>query len=78
MYEISAQVAQVMHSLGRGTSVPTRFSERDMLKYFPKGTSLGTNARCKAERSRGAGWEPKYETRDMLESIRAEVEAELK
>ncbi|KIK96073.1 hypothetical protein PAXRUDRAFT_139333, partial [Paxillus rubicundulus Ve08.2h10] len=39
---------------------------------------LGTNSRCKANRARTLGWKPKSTTEDMLRSIKAEVEWELK
>ena len=35
---------------------------------------LGSNSRCRAERSRSIGWDPKMATKDMLASIRPEVE----
>lgn len=38
------------------------------------GEFFGTNARCRATRSRSLGWKPKYATSDMLASIKAQVE----
>jgi hypothetical protein len=35
---------------------------------------LGTNSRCTATRSRAVGWQPTHSTKDMLDSIRLEVE----
>jgi hypothetical protein len=45
-----------------------------MNKYFPNGTSLGTNSRCKAERARKLGWKPKKVTQDMLASVKDEID----
>jgi len=41
-------------------------------------TYLGTNSRCKGNRSRSIGWKPKKTKADFLASIRPEVEAIVK
>lgn len=51
---------------------PTSFTQEEERKYFPNGTSLGTNSRCRADRARAIGWEPMMTTEDMLESVRDE------
>jgi hypothetical protein len=53
-------------------ATPTSFTKEEEEKYFPNGTSLGTNSRCRADRARAIGWEPVMTTEDMLESIRDE------
>ncbi|KAF8896249.1 hypothetical protein BD779DRAFT_1494828 [Infundibulicybe gibba] len=75
MYDIAKTIAQVLCDMGRGESPePTTFTEKEIKRYFPNGTSLGTNSRCRADRSRGVGWKPVKGTIDMLSSIRDEVE----
>ncbi|EGO24512.1 hypothetical protein SERLADRAFT_467949 [Serpula lacrymans var. lacrymans S7.9] len=77
LYDISKTVSQVLYDLGKGKSPePTTFTEEELLKYFG-GAYLGSNSRCRAERSRSIGWNPKYTTQDMLASIKPEVEASL-
>ena len=39
------------------------------------GNFWGSNSRCRATHSRALGWKPKYTTKDMIASIRLEVEA---
>lgn len=78
LYEISKRIAEVMHELGltKSSSLePTSFTKEDIDKYFDGSDYLGTNSRCKATRSRSIGWKPTHSTKDMLDSIRAEVEA---
>lgn len=69
----------MLFDLGKGDSPnPTTFNEDEMKKYFPGGTSLCANSRCRAERARLLGWAPKHGTEHMLKSIKFEVEALLK
>jgi len=78
MIEIGRRIAEDLCSMGKGRSpVPHSFDSKEMAKYFPNGTSLGTNSRCRADRSRRAGWEPTLSTDDMLDSIRDEIKAEV-
>ena len=39
---------------------------------------VNANSRCRANRARALGWEPKDVTEDMLESIQGAVEWQLK
>ncbi|TFK72944.1 NAD(P)-binding protein [Pluteus cervinus] len=75
MYDLAKAVSSVLYQLGKGKDPkPTTFTEAEMEKYFPSGTSLGTNSRCKGERATGLGWKPEYRTKDLLESVRGEVD----
>lgn len=74
LYDIAKTVAQLLYDRGKGKSpVPTTFTEEEMKKYFPGGTSLGTNSRCRSDRARSLGWKPQKGTVDMLASIQGEL-----
>lgn len=76
LYDVGKRIAQVLYDFKKGRSAdPTTFTREELRKYFPQGTSLGTNSRCRADRSRSIGWKPVKTTEDMLASIRPEVEA---
>ncbi|KAJ6531714.1 hypothetical protein B0H19DRAFT_1188149 [Mycena capillaripes] len=77
LYQVGEQISKVLSDMGRGNPSPTTFTEREIGLYFPGGTSLGSNSRCRAERGRNIGWRPSRKTQDMLSSIKAEVEASL-
>ncbi|KAN0086261.1 hypothetical protein V8E55_007395 [Tylopilus felleus] len=59
---------------------PTSFDEKDYARPGNEHLRVwyGSNSRCRASRARGLGWKPKLTTEDMLESIRGEVEWQLK
>ncbi|KAF9048745.1 hypothetical protein BJ165DRAFT_1053961 [Panaeolus papilionaceus] len=70
---IGEAIGEVLVSKGRTTNAsPTTFTEDEHKRYFPRGTSLGTNSRCRADRARAVGWKPKLTTRDMLASVKFE------
>ncbi|KAL0566873.1 hypothetical protein V5O48_015125 [Marasmius crinis-equi] len=76
LYDVSEAIGRVLVELGITTTVePTTFSKEEILKYFKGYTLLGSNSRCRANRSMAIGWDPKKTTKDLLESVRAEVEA---
>lgn len=76
LYDICKKVAEVLVELGKGRSPePTTFTQADLDKYFNGSPYLGSNSRCKAERSLSIGWAPKKSTPDLLASIKPEVEA---
>ncbi|EIW57397.1 NAD-P-binding protein [Trametes versicolor FP-101664 SS1] len=56
------------------TADPSTFNKTELDKYFGGSNSLGTNVRCRAERSRGIGWKPAKTSEDMLASIKPEIE----
>lgn len=75
LYDLAKAYSQVLYDLGKGKSPePTPFTAEEVQKYFG-GTWLGSNSRCKAERGRTLGWKPTKTTKDLLESVRLEVEA---
>jgi hypothetical protein len=74
MYDVAKAISQLLYDTGKGGSPkPTTFTEEEMDRYFPGGTSLGTNSRCKADRARALGWKPRKTTSDMLASIKGEL-----
>ncbi|KAF9468157.1 NAD(P)-binding protein [Collybia nuda] len=74
MYEVAETIARLLYDIGKGDSPhPTTFTTEEMKKYFPSGTSLGTNSRCKSDRARALGWKPRKGTSDMLASIKGEL-----
>ncbi|EGN98782.1 hypothetical protein SERLA73DRAFT_181420 [Serpula lacrymans var. lacrymans S7.3] len=78
LYDVSKAVAEALYELGKGRSPePTMVTEEE-LKVDPRTIYLGTNSRCRASRARALGWKPKYTTKDLLASIKPEVEAILK
>lgn len=73
LYDVGESIGKAMVALGKTTSpVPTPFTEQEYKKY-PGLSVLGTNARCRADRSKAIGWKPRMETKDMLASIKQEV-----
>ncbi|THH29008.1 hypothetical protein EUX98_g5181 [Antrodiella citrinella] len=57
---------------------PTTFAEEELVKYFGSlvfGYYFGSTARGVANHSRAIGWKPTKTTKDMLQSISAEVDA---
>ncbi|KAJ7637693.1 hypothetical protein DFH06DRAFT_649933 [Mycena polygramma] len=77
LYQVGEQIAKVLSDMGRGGPSPTTFTEQEVRRYFPNGTSLGSNSRCRAQRAQRIGWRASRKTQDMLHSIKAEVEASL-
>ncbi|KAF7316900.1 Rab guanyl-nucleotide exchange factor [Mycena chlorophos] len=58
LYDVGKEISRVLSGLGKGTSTPTTVTPAEMGVFFPNGTSLGSNSRCKAERGRKIGWRP--------------------
>ncbi|KAG6813899.1 hypothetical protein H0H92_005748 [Tricholoma furcatifolium] len=78
LYQIGQAVSRVLFETGKGKSPePTTFSKEEIDKYFGGSPYLGTNSRCRGNRSRAIGWKPTKTTTDLLVSIRPEVEATL-
>ncbi|KAF8206496.1 NAD(P)-binding protein [Mycena galopus ATCC 62051] len=75
--QVGEAIAKALSGIGKGTPSPTAFTDHEMRLFFPNGTSIGTNSRCRADRGAKIGWRPTMKTQDMLLSIKAEVEASL-
>ncbi|KAH9481425.1 Oxidase ucsJ [Psilocybe cubensis] len=76
LYEVCKAIGQAMVALGKSDNPePTTFTKEELDKYFQGSDYLGTNSRCRANRSRSIGWNPVKTKEDFIASIRAEVEA---
>ncbi|KAJ3537416.1 hypothetical protein NMY22_g5598 [Coprinellus aureogranulatus] len=76
LYDVGKRIAEVLVAHGLAQSLePTTFTKEDVDKYLEGSYYLGSNSRCRANRARALGWQPKKTTKDMLESIAAEVQA---
>ncbi|KZT66769.1 NAD(P)-binding protein [Daedalea quercina L-15889] len=77
-YDISKAIARAFVELGLGgTDEPTAFTDEELVKYWGSvdaGNYSGTNSRCRADRGRSIGWKPKYTTKDMIASIKPQIE----
>ncbi|KAF8994654.1 hypothetical protein BDQ17DRAFT_1311423 [Cyathus striatus] len=75
LYQIGEAIAKALVELGKGKSrEPTTFTKEEIDKYFGV-HYLGSNSRCRGNRSRALGWKPEKTPKDLLESIKPEVEA---
>jgi len=71
-------ISTALHELGLNQyTEPAPFSIEE-LEANPKLYYLGTQCRCRADRSRSLGWTPSKTTVDLITSIRPEVEAIIK
>lgn len=77
--ELAQAVGEALFEKGfTKTPEASTFTTEDLVKYFGSGAIgnyLGTNSRCRANRSRAIGWQPKHSKNDMLASIKPEVAA---
>ena len=75
IYDLAKAVSEALYSKGKSKSAtPTALTEDEVAKYFPSSAVLGTNSRCKAERSRAIGWSPKNGGLELfLASVKDEV-----
>ncbi|GJE92242.1 NAD(P)-binding protein [Phanerochaete sordida] len=77
--DIARAIGDAMRALGLTQDAePTSFSDDELAKYFftfEIGQLWGTNSRFRASRAKALGWSPKHSTKDLLASIRPEVEA---
>ncbi|KAI0370392.1 NAD-P-binding protein [Pilatotrama ljubarskyi] len=75
MLEVAKVMGAVLKDMDLAdTAEPSTFTKEELGKYFGGSESLGTNVRCRAERSRAIGWKPLKTTEDMLASIGPEIE----
>ncbi|KAL0564751.1 hypothetical protein V5O48_017289, partial [Marasmius crinis-equi] len=79
LYDVSKAVGEALVDLGISESPePTTFTKEELDKYFGGSDYLGSNSRCRANRSKSVGWNPSKTTDDFLKSIKPEVEALVK
>ncbi|KAF8066914.1 NAD(P)-binding protein [Lyophyllum atratum] len=79
LYEVGKAMSEYLVAIGKGKSgEPTTFTQQELDKYFEGSPYLGSNSRCRANRSRAIGWKPVKTTVDMLASVKAEVDAAFK
>ncbi|GFZ50738.1 hypothetical protein JCM24511_08496, partial [Saitozyma sp. JCM 24511] len=56
------------------TALPAPWTEDDLKKYYGGSTYMGTNSRCRADRSKSIGWKPKFDDfEDFLKHVSNEV-----
>ncbi|KAE9407773.1 NAD(P)-binding protein [Gymnopus androsaceus JB14] len=76
-YQLGEAISEAMLKLDKGSGgAPTSFTKEEFdknpimayMSYY-----LGSNSRCRANRSRALGWTPKNTTKDMLAGIYAET-----
>ncbi|KAI0649438.1 NAD-P-binding protein [Trametes meyenii] len=82
-YDIAKAVATALYEAGAGKSPePTPLTEDELLKYIGSVhmgyLSLGSNARGRGRQALKLGWKPKYGNKELIASIKPEVEAILK
>lgn len=84
--DVAERIGRAMSELGKGrSSRPTPFTEEEIEEWFGSGSqglancnaSYGSNARARADRGYALGWKPTKSAKDMLASIRPEMEAVL-
>ncbi|GLB40152.1 putative NAD-P-binding protein [Lyophyllum shimeji] len=74
LYQLGKAIAENLVVIGRGVSPePTPFTKEELDKYFQGSTYMGSNARCRANHSRLAGWKPKNTKADMFAGIPDEI-----
>ncbi|THU98280.1 NAD-binding protein [Dendrothele bispora CBS 962.96] len=79
LYDVAKAIAENLVAEGKAKeSDPTTFTKEEIVKYFPQSDNSEHNSRCRSTRARALGWLPKRTTQDMLASIKAEVEVEIK
>ncbi|THU92346.1 NAD(P)-binding protein [Dendrothele bispora CBS 962.96] len=75
-YQLAEAISQALISLGLGeNSAPSTFSAEEEKKYLgPFAPAFGSNSRCLANRAKSIGWKPVKTTKDMLASVKPEIE----
>ncbi|KAJ7635018.1 NAD-binding protein [Roridomyces roridus] len=76
LYDVGKAIGEALVALGKSDNPePTTFSQADLDKYFGGSAYLGSNSRCVAKHSLSIGWKPTKGTKDLLASVKPEVEA---
>ncbi|KAJ7136322.1 hypothetical protein C8R43DRAFT_893956, partial [Mycena crocata] len=76
LYDVGKGIGEALVALGKSDN--PAFSHAELDKYFQGSASLGSNSRCRANRSFSLDWNPVKSTPDMVASIKPEVEALIK
>ncbi|KAI0710132.1 NAD-P-binding protein [Earliella scabrosa] len=75
LYQIAEAIGCALQELRLAdNATPSTFTKHELDKYFAGSESLGTNVRCRGERSRAIGWRPTMTATDLLKSIKPEIE----
>ena len=76
LYDIGKAIAEALVARGLADSLePTSFTKAEIDNYLEGSNYLGSNSRCRANRARALGWNPKKTAKDMLQSVAADVDA---
>ncbi|KAJ7242688.1 hypothetical protein C8J57DRAFT_1367366 [Mycena rebaudengoi] len=82
MYDIAKETSTALAAFDKAKSAPPRpFTEEELQKYFPNDLFVrffGGNARCVGNRSHALGWKPVKTEKDLVASVKPEVEALLR
>jgi nucleoside-diphosphate-sugar epimerase len=74
MHDLIDAITRALHSRGKLTTpTPTAFTVDEIKRYFPDGTMFGANSRCRADRSRAIGWDPKKGPEELLANVEEEI-----
>ncbi|KAF5343332.1 hypothetical protein D9758_014193 [Tetrapyrgos nigripes] len=79
-HQVASAIGSALVEAGKGKDAePTAFTEEEVQKYFGEYgyPVFGSNSRCKTTRMKELGWSPQKDTKDMLNSIRGEVDASI-
>ncbi|GAW05240.1 NAD(P)-binding protein [Lentinula edodes] len=75
LYQVGKSISDVMLKMHKSNGgEPTTFTQEEINKYFNGSSYLGSNSRCRPNRSKALGWAPKKTTQDMLDSVYPETE----
>ncbi|KAJ7635019.1 hypothetical protein FB45DRAFT_1142768 [Roridomyces roridus] len=75
-YDLTKAVGEALVVLGKSDDPePTTYSQAELDKYFGGSEIFGTNCHCIPTHSLAIGWKPTKGTKDLLASVKPEVEA---
>ncbi|THU82132.1 NAD-binding protein [Dendrothele bispora CBS 962.96] len=76
-HQLAEVISQALVSLGLGEDPSSlTFSAEEEQKFFgPFAQFFGTNSRCLATRAKSLGWKPVKTTKELLASVKPEIEA---
>ncbi|KAF8807005.1 NAD(P)-binding protein [Phlegmacium glaucopus] len=76
LYDVGKAVGEALVAIGKADNPePTTFTKEDIDRYFKGSSYFGTNSRAVANRSRSIGWKPVKTTKDLLASVKPELDA---